>query len=251
MTTNAQLQFADATETNRTWQIPDAETLKIKDDSTYRYAAVAVAFGLLFGVAIAATAGNALSPLAPLNPASVDSRATGLNSPLATPAGQATPLQGRANKLKNTGQGKTTSSASLVAAALKTSAAHKSSAAHRRHAARKGSAGKNSFARRTSEASLKAPATAAVPPASEESRLNDVVPYLFMIEGDATVADFDASRGMIETDEGKTFLIEKTAGESNAGPWQDYHRTVHYRCDQSGNCTISGAGVVVPNAKLT
>ena len=71
------------------------------------------------------------------------------------------------------------------------------------------------------------------------------------MEGDATVADFDSSSGMIQTDEGKTFLIGTPAGVSNAGPWQDYHRNVHYRCDQSGNCTISGAGVVVSNAKLT
>lgn len=73
----------------------------------------------------------------------------------------------------------------------------------------------------------------------------------FFVEGDATVADFDSSSGMIQTDEGKTFLIGMPAGVSNGGPWQDYHRNVHYRCDQSGNCTISGAGVTVSNAKLT
>ena len=46
MNMNAQLQFADAADASKLWQIPDAETLRIKDDSTFRYAVVAVAFGL-------------------------------------------------------------------------------------------------------------------------------------------------------------------------------------------------------------
>jgi hypothetical protein len=71
------------------------------------------------------------------------------------------------------------------------------------------------------------------------------------MEGDANVAEFDSSSGIIQTDAGKTFLIGIPADARNAAPWQDYHRNVHYRCDQSGNCTISGAGLVVPNAKLT
>jgi hypothetical protein len=75
--------------------------------------------------------------------------------------------------------------------------------------------------------------------------------YSFVIEGDVTVADYDASLGTIETHEGKTFIIGSTLAEGNAVPWQDYRANLHYRCDQSGTCTLMRAGVVVPNARLS
>ena len=89
MPTNAQAQFADMTEVNLTWQIPEAETLRIKDDSTVRYAAAAVAFGLVFGVALAATAGNALVPLASPSQPSVVSTAADVPGQVAPRAGHA------------------------------------------------------------------------------------------------------------------------------------------------------------------
>jgi hypothetical protein len=70
-----------------------------------------------------------------------------------------------------------------------------------------------------------------------------------MIEGDATVADYDATTGLVETHEGKSFAIGLSAGASNS--WDDYSGHVHYRCDGGGNCTLSRSGVVVPHARLT
>lgn len=71
----------------------------------------------------------------------------------------------------------------------------------------------------------------------------------FMIEGDATVADYDATTGLVETHEGKSFSIGSSAGVNSS--WDDYSGHVHYRCDKGGNCTLSRAGVVVPNARMT
>jgi hypothetical protein len=71
----------------------------------------------------------------------------------------------------------------------------------------------------------------------------------FMIEGDATVADYDATTGLVETHEGKSFSIGPSAGVNSS--WDDYSGHVHYRCDKGGNCTLSRAGVVVPNARMT
>ena len=65
------------------------------------------------------------------------------------------------------------------------------------------------------------------------------------------MADYDASAGLIETHEGKTFILGRTIGASSATPWQEYRANVHYRCDHSGNCTLTRAGVVAPNARLT
>jgi hypothetical protein len=185
MNTYSQLQFADVNEVYRAWQIPEAETVKIKDDSTFRSAAAAVALGLVFGVALATAAANLSAPASAALDSQGDSNASTLGAP-------------------------------------------------------------QSFA-----ASLKVSPAPAPIPGSLESRPAEAPKIPFVMEGDATVADFDSSSGMIQTDVGKTFLIGIPADVKIAGPWQDYHRNVHYRCDQSGNCTISGAGVVIPNAKLT
>jgi hypothetical protein len=246
MTTNAQVQFADVNEVTRTWQIPDAETLRIKDDSTIRFAAAAVAFGLVFGVALAATAGNLLVPPSAPTQASTVSNPAVVAGSAASPSAHAVSHQSRVIKTAIA-----TSSSAILPVALKTSVNRKSSASHHRHGARKAAAMRISFNRRISRASLKIPQAPLPTPVSLESRPAQVLQVSFYVEGDATVADFDSASGMIQTDEGKTFLIGMPAGVNNAGPWQDYHRNVHYRCDQSGNCTISGAGVVVPNAKLT
>jgi hypothetical protein len=246
MTTNAQVQFADGNEVNLTWHIPEAETLRIKDDSTIRYAAAAVAFGLVFGVALAATAGSALVPTSSPNQASTVSSTAVVAGSAASPSALAMSHHSQA---ANPAIAK--SSSAILPAALKTSVSRKFSAAHRRHTARRVFAKRVSFTPHLLTASL---TTAPAPPpvtVSMESRPAPATTASFFMEGDATVADFDSSSGTIQTDEGKSFLIGMPAGVGNGAPWQDYHRNVHYRCDQSGNCTISGAGVVVPNAKLT
>jgi hypothetical protein len=252
MNMNAQLQFADAADASKLWQIPDAETLRIKDDSTFRYAVVAVAFGLLFGVTIAATAGSTMGPSAPFSTVSADASTAPLASPQvmkstpAAPANTAKSVPVLANRKANAGP-----AAASLPAAVKTTVLHKSFASHHRRSSRRAFVVRASFSRHPSMESPKATSAPAPPPFTVETSQSAPASYGFFTEGDATVADFDASTGMIETDQGKTFLIDKSAGDSYAGPWQDYHRNVHYRCDQMGNCTISGAGVVVPNARLT
>jgi hypothetical protein len=246
MTTNAQVQFADVNDVNLTWHIPEAETLRIKDDSTIRYAAAAVAFGLVFGVAIAATMGNVLVPASSPTLASTVSSTAVVAGTVAPPSAHVVSHHSQTSK-----PAIAKSSSVILPVALKTSVNRKSSVAHHRHAARKASSKRISFTPHLSRASLTiapAPAPVAVTLVSRPAPETTVS---FFMEGDATVADFDSSSGMIQTDEGKSFLIGMPAGVANGGPWQDYHRNVHYRCDQSGNCTISGAGVVVPHAKLT
>ena len=74
--------------------------------------------------------------------------------------------------------------------------------------------------------------------------------YRFFTEGDATVADFDASAGRIETYEGRTFVIGATAAASALDSLQDSGSSVHYRCDQNGDCTLMSAGLVMQNVRL-
>jgi hypothetical protein len=74
--------------------------------------------------------------------------------------------------------------------------------------------------------------------------------YRFFTEGDATVADFDASAGRIETYEGRTFVIGATAAASALDSLQDSGSSLHYRCDQNGDCTLMSAGLVMQNVRL-
>jgi len=74
--------------------------------------------------------------------------------------------------------------------------------------------------------------------------------YIFFSEGDATVADFNAAMGTIETYEGRTFMIGTTAAALAAGSLQDSGSNIHYRCDQGGSCTLTQRGQVMQNVRL-
>ena len=78
----------------------------------------------------------------------------------------------------------------------------------------------------------------------------EVKPSLFYTEGDLTVAAYDAAGNSIETSDGRTFVIGASVTVSSATPWQDYRSDVHYRCDQSGSCTLMRPGAIALNARL-
>ncbi len=89
-------------------------------------------------------------------------------------------------------------------------------------------------------------------PANGVANENDIaVRASFVVEGDATVADYVASARTIETQDGRSFVLGATAANGTGLQWQDYLGNLHYRCDQQGNCTLFRDGVTVPNAKLT
>ena len=75
-------------------------------------------------------------------------------------------------------------------------------------------------------------------------------PASLYTEGDLTVADYSASTGTIQTNDGRTFVLGTTVAAGNATPWETYRSDVHYRCDQNGSCVLMRAGVVAPDAKL-
>jgi hypothetical protein len=143
-------------------------------------------------------------------------------------------------------QGTTLLTSAVRAASVKRAASHTLSVRNRHTARRRVSFSFGPHLRRKASAIVKAP-----DPAPVERAAYTVERYSFFIEGDVTVADYDESLGTIETHEGKTFIIGRTMAEGNAIPWQDYRANLHYRCDQSGTCTLKRAGLVVPNARLS
>ena len=74
--------------------------------------------------------------------------------------------------------------------------------------------------------------------------------YKFFSEGDVTVADFDATTGTIESYEGRTFVLNSTTVTLAGAALEDSGSSVHYRCDQSGSCTLMRAGLVMQNVRL-
>jgi len=79
---------------------------------------------------------------------------------------------------------------------------------------------------------------------------NAAKPAIRYFEGDLTIAAYDATTGMVETSDGRTFILGRTVAASSASSWDEYRSGVHYRCDQSGSCLLMRAGAVAPNARL-
>jgi hypothetical protein len=71
----------------------------------------------------------------------------------------------------------------------------------------------------------------------------------FVSEGDLTVADYNPDQGTIETSDGRTFELGETVSLGQTVAWDQYRSNVHYRCEQSGNCTLLRAGAVTINSK--
>jgi hypothetical protein len=61
------------------------------------------------------------------------------------------------------------------------------------------------------------------------------------MEGDDSIVEFDATRGVIETRGGKTFYFDKTGGQGADPKWQDYPVSIHYRCDRAASCILTQA----------
>jgi hypothetical protein len=71
----------------------------------------------------------------------------------------------------------------------------------------------------------------------------------FSLEGDDSIVEFDAARGVIETRGGKTFYFDKTGGHGADPKWQDYPVSIHYRCDRTSNCILTQARLGVLRAR--
>ena len=93
-----------------------------------------------------------------------------------------------------------------------------------------------------------------VPGSAVEGRRADLatvtIPTTLYVEGDLTVEDYNEKAGTIETSDGRSFLVGSTVASSDAVSWNDYRSNVHYRCSQTGSCTLSRAGAIALNARV-
>jgi hypothetical protein len=225
------------------------------------YASIGASLGIVSGTALAvqiwpanATVATADTAVATTDLAQASASVAGLNGPLVAIPEQNSLEQSQASEASDAA-----ALTSLKPTAVETRHAEKPTVVHHQFAPLKASSslGLSAFNRPNNRSTLNSAASvtpapvAPAPPSNQvvQPQVVAIVP-VFMIEGDATVADFDANTGMVETRDGRSFSIGIAVTASNANSWQEYFGHVHYRCDPGGNCTLSRAGVVVPNAKM-
>jgi hypothetical protein len=228
------------------------------------YASIGASLGIVSGTALAVqiwpvntTVATTNAAVATTDLAQAGASVAGLNGPLVAIPGQTALAQNEAGEPSDA-----TALPSPKPATVETRHAEKTTVIHHQFASLKapsamglsalGDGHSNNSSTVNSVASVTPTPVAPAIPASNQvarSQVAAIVP-VFMVEGDATVADFDANTGMVEMRDGRSFSIGTAVTASYSSSWQDYFGHVHYRCDPGGNCTLSRAGVVVPNAKL-
>jgi len=211
---------------------------------------VAAGLGLVFGVAIAVTASDTNLFAKPQTPAPVLPRASGLKALPAAYTGPAPSLLSQVDPHWKA------SAASPLLSPVSDKPATKSGSAHKKHGMpelwtwMKGSGKLNDNASGKSGVSPIAPAAHKAPTALQMASAAETSgPFVLVIQGEATIAGFDAGTGRVETYEGQTFVLDKTAGETSAISWPDFPFNVHYRCDETGSCTLKHGGATA-GAKL-
>jgi hypothetical protein len=205
--------------------------------SAYGYVAAAAGLGLVIGVAAAIAGGHTKVAAAPQVSAALGAHTSGLSTLSKANALTGPSLLNQIDNRKKAGAG----SGLLLPVDLQSAKKH--AGAHKRHAK-----GKHKRAKRRPYVSPNPPdEPTALQLATAAAAAG---PFFLGIQGDVTAASYDDATGTIQTYEGETYILDKTAGDSNTIHWQDFPFNVHSRCDGSGNCTLFHGGASA-TAKLT
>jgi len=208
----------------------------------YAYIAAAAGVGMLVGLGIAVSAGYgnvaATRRVAP----PVAAQASGLPTLQASYTGPATSL------LSVVDPSKKANAETPQFSKLSDTSGKKAANSHKRHGLgklwpwKKGS-GEHDVAKRKPYVSPNAAAPLAEPTALDLATAAAATgPFVLGVQGDATVAGYDVATGTIQTFEGSSFVLDKTASERGAIAWDDFPFNVHYSCDQNKNCTMISRG---------
>jgi hypothetical protein len=217
-----------------------AELTRGTGNAAAAYVAAAAGLGLMVGVVVAFTAGRAQGTDVPRVSEALATHTSGLTALPAAYTGPAPSLLNRVEPLKKADAGSPLPTPVRQDSTTKAADGHKKHRMHRRWPWRKG---KHNGAKRAPYVSPNPPAPADSPTALEMATAAAANgPFFVGIEGEVTVAGYDVADGKIQTYEGSKFILDKGAVASGAIPWQDFPFNVHYRCDESGNCTLVRGG---------
>jgi len=218
-----------------------AELSRISCNPVYAYVTAAAGLGLVLFVAVAFTAGRGHLAAAPQVSDSLSLRASGLLSLPAAYTGPAPFLLAQAEPQKIAGHASPLLPQADTKSAEKPSS-DKNQGNHKHWSWFKGS-GKNRTAKRRPYVSPNPPAEPDAPTAQQlAAAAANAGPFVLAIQGEVTVAGYDAGTGIVETYEGQIFKLDKTAGETSEIRWPEYPFNVHYRCDETGSCTLNHGG---------
>jgi hypothetical protein len=143
-------------------------------------------------------------------------------------------------------------SASADSPVLKVSASGKTRPGHKLVSRRRHLGRRRVHSRHRAHFHLKSKAIAKLPVKVDAPKpVLDAGLFTFTVEGDVTVASYDVSLRQLDTYEGETFALNQIASLGEVIPFDAYPASIHYRCDQSWNCTLFRDGSTIFNAKRT
>jgi len=138
------------------------------------------------------------------------------------------------------------------------SAPHQVAVAHHRHAGRRAGSRLVRFSRRHGRRRRRPHPVERMMLAVRAPTSNDALSPVpaeeaadFTVEGNLTVQSVDSSRGLVQTYEGESFALGRPVNGPTVVSWLEYPADLHYRCDQSGNCTLAHGRGLVGSAKRT
>jgi|HubBroStandDraft_1064217.scaffolds.fasta_scaffold21146_3 hypothetical protein len=163
------------------------------------------------------------------------------------------------NSVAQIAQKSTQNSVTQNATQVKPQAVHRVSVAHKHHSARWLAARRKYLAWRRTHPRHRLPTQLVAISVATPSSVNplEVEPpqpddaakfFAYTVEGDVTLANYNAVTRTLDTYEGETFLLAQAGSENDANLLQDYPPNVHYRCDQSGNCSLVKSGLAFINS---
>jgi hypothetical protein len=232
--------------------IVPAELNKGVGNAAYAYVAGAAGIGLVVGVGIAVAASYIHPNVPPSVSEALGTHTSGMNAIPAVFNSSSSLL----NQVED--QKKLSTAPVLLRKVTQAPDAKAVQAEKKHHSFRlwpfKKISGKETASRRPDirPAAPSAPAVALEPPASlQEADAAPAKPSYFIgVEGEATVASYDGTEGRIETYEGDNFVLDKSTVETSSIRWDDFPFNVHYRCDETGVCTLQHRGAT-ETARMT
>lgn len=251
MTAKAYQKYSSSRLTVVSREYPDSIDRSATLSAVCVHAAIGTIFGIVAGLAVAVTASTAINPTGPQGPELASFSTTQLTGTPVVKAAEDSPVQVVASTQDHASLSTVTSPAVNALPAQTPSIALVKLAVLKAPSARHSLLIAKATPKNDAEVFNDLTATAVQSPAPAVLPQENAAPSAsFVVEGDATVAEFDATAGTIQTQEGKTFLMGGQIREVSAMQWQDDLGNVHYRCNSQGNCTLSHAGVVISNARL-
>lgn len=233
-------------------QLPGAGNARGIDLKTLTYGVFGVALGIVVGTLAADGSLRAMFSATSLHSVQASTNPPKPTAPPALKLEQAPPPEVHAAALETAKPVHILKSAEVRTPEVKVSVTVKPRPAHR-HAARRRHTGRRRIHSRR-RAHLHAKPNHIINLQDKAKVSSSIIAaklFTYMVEGDVTVASYDASLGRIDTYEGETFSLNQIASLGDIVPLDAYPGNLHYRCDQSWNCTLFRDGNTIFSAKRT